>query len=96
MPVRSPKWFILASLLVAAPDTPGVIELWDDEELVYVGAAHESIRRELANELMGHTSWSGSTTHFGWEINFRPTARLRELLSEFEETHHRPPRLNES
>jgi len=96
MPVRSPKWFILASLLVAAPDTPGVIELWEDDELVYVGAAHESIRRKLARELLDHHSWSGRTTHFGWEICYRPSARMRELLVEFEAEHHRPPRLNEA
>jgi hypothetical protein len=96
MPVRSPKWFILASLLVAAPDTPGVIELWDGDELVYVGAAHRSIRRKLARELLEQHAWSGRTTHFGWEISYHPSTRMRELLSEFEAEHHRAPRLNEA
>jgi len=96
MPVRSPKWLVLASLLVSAPDTPGVIELWEDDELVYVGAAHESIRRKLARELLEQSTWSGRTTHFGWEISFSPSARMRELLSEFEAANQRPPRFNEA
>lgn len=96
MPVRSPKWFILASLLVAAPDTPGVIELWEDDELVYVGAAHESIRQKLAQELIEQHTWSGRTTHFGWEINYRPSARMRELLDEFRAMYRRPPRVDEA
>ena len=94
MPVRSPKWFILSSLLVASPDTPGVIELWDGEDLVYVGVARESIRQQLAHDLLGQHAWTGRTTHFGWEINYHPSARMRELLSEFEAAHRRPPHFN--
>ena len=92
--LRSPKWLILSSLLVASPDTPGVIELWDGEDLVYVGAARESIRQQLVHDLLEQHAWSGRTTHFGWEISFRPSVRMRELLSEYETLHHRPPRFN--
>ena len=74
MPVRSPRWFILASLLLAAPDTPGIIELWDDDELVYVGEAPESIRKRLVADLLEHNDWQ-ETTHFGWEISFEPALR---------------------
>ena len=55
----------------------------------------ESIRRELAHELLEQHDWSGRTTHFGWEISYRPSARMRELLSELEAL-ERPPRFNAS
>ena len=31
MAIRGPKWLIIAALVTAAPDTPGVFELWDDD-----------------------------------------------------------------
>jgi len=83
---------MLAALVALAPDTPGVIELWDDDELVYVGATRnkQTLRTELQRELEAH----GEATHFGWEITFKPDARSLELLAEFELEHHRRPRRN--
>lgn len=94
MALGSPKWLVLAALVALTPDTPGVVELWDGDELVYVGATREereSLRRELARQLRAHDA---EVTHFSWEITFRPAARARELLAEFERQHHRVPRLN--
>jgi hypothetical protein len=87
------KWLVLAALVALAPDTPGVIELWDDDELVYVGGTrgNGTLRSELPRELAAHAS---ETTHFTWEITFDPESRERELLAEFERQHHRPPRFN--
>jgi hypothetical protein len=79
MSIRSPKWLVLAALVVATPDTPGVYELWDDDELLQVGATRESLRKELVHELLERES---RATHFSWEISFDPTARERELLAE--------------
>ena len=79
MAIRSPKWVVLAALVVASPDTPGVYELWDNDELLYVGATRESLRKELMHELLERDS---RATHFSWEINFHPGARERELLAE--------------
>jgi len=86
------RWLVLAALVALAPDTPGVIELWDDDELVYVGATRkkETLRTELEREVAAHAE----ATHFGWEITFDPESRERELLTEFEMQHHRRPRLN--
>jgi excinuclease UvrABC nuclease subunit len=91
MAIRSPKWFLLATLVAMAPDTPGVFELWDDEELIYVGATRESLREELHRKLAAHDS---EVTHFSWEISFDPQPRERELLLEYELEHHRAPRYN--
>ena len=86
------RWLVLAALVALAPDTPGVIELWDDDELIYVGATRgkETLRTELERELAAHAE----ATHFGLEITFDPESRERELLTEFEMQHHRPPRFN--
>lgn len=92
MAMQPRRWLVLAALVSLAPDTPGVIELWDDDELVYVGATRnkETVRTELLRELEAHAE----ATHFSWEITFHPEDRSRELLAEFEFEHHRRPRLN--
>ena len=94
MAIRGPKWLIIAALVTTAPDTPGVFELWEDDELVFVGSTRDStLRNQLVHELLE----SGrEATHFSWEITYHPAARERELLAEFEREHHRPPRLNSS
>jgi len=92
MAIRSPKWLVLAVLVFSAPDTPGVYELWDDDELIYVGATHGgTLREELVHELY---DLHASATHFSLEISFAPARRERELLAEYEAQHHRPPRFN--
>ena len=90
MPIRSPKWLFAAALVLTAPETPGVFELWDDDEMIFVGATHgESLRECLVHEMSAHHA-----THFSWEITFRPDSRRRELLEEFLTAHRRSPRLN--
>ena len=63
--MRSPKWLVLATLVALAPDTPGVLELWDDDEVVYVRATgdRQTLRTELARELAAHVT---EATHFSW------------------------------
>jgi hypothetical protein len=93
MAIRSPKWLVIAALVTLTPDTPGVFELWDGDELLYVGSTRrkETLRTELERELSAHAA---EATHFSWEITFNPDARGRELLAEFVHEHHRPPRFN--
>jgi hypothetical protein len=93
MAIRSPKWLVIAALVALAPDTPGVFELWDEDELLYLGSTRrkETLRTELKRELAAHAA---EATHFSWEITFHPEDRWRELLAEFETEHHRRPRLN--
>jgi hypothetical protein len=92
MAIRGPRWLIIAALVTMAPDTPGVFELWEDDELVFVGSTHDStLRHQLVHDLLE----SGrEATHFSWEITYNPAGRERELLAEFEQEHHRRPRLN--
>lgn len=93
MAIPTPKWLVIAALVTLAPDTPGVLELWDGDELVYVGGTSrkETLRSKLEHELAAH---SADATHFSCEITFNPEARIRQLLAEFEREHHRVPRFN--
>ena len=92
MAMRSPRWLVLAALVTAAPDTPGVYELWDGDEVIYVGCTRGcTLREELVHELL---EADARATHFSWEISFHPIERVRELLDEFQLEHHRPPVLN--
>lgn len=91
MAMRSPKWLVLAALVTSAPDTPGVYELWDDDELLCVRSTQgRTLREELVHELF---EASTPATHFSWEISFHPATRVRELLDEFQSEHHRLPPL---
>jgi len=84
MGIRGPKWLVLAALVLTTPDTPGVYELWADEELLRVGVAPDkrhTLRAVLTHELLEER---GAATHFRWEISFDPVARQRELVAELE------------
>ena len=92
MAMRSPRWLVLAALVVASPDTPGVYELWCDDELLCVrGTRGGTLREALVHELL---EGDAAVTHFSWEISFSPVARERELIDEFVAEHRRWPKLN--
>jgi hypothetical protein len=79
---RPPKWLMLAALIALTPDTPGVVELWDDnDDLVYVRAT-PTLRHELMRLLRED---SRTATHFSYEISYRGEARERELREEYEQ-----------
>ena len=92
MPIRSPRWLFAATLVVNAPETPGVFELWENDEVVYVGETRqpdESLRASLLAQMRVHHA-----THFAWEITYRPGRRARELLEEYVAANRRLPRFN--
>jgi len=85
MAIRSPRWLFVAALVLAAPDTPGVYELWDDDEVILLSAAlggRQTLRSRLAHELLAQDEGERHITHFSWEITFAPAARERELRHE--------------
>lgn len=78
--IHSPKWLVLAALVSASPDTPGVYELWNGDELLCVRGTHGgTLREELVHELF---ETRVPATHFSWEITFHPEERERELREE--------------
>jgi hypothetical protein len=100
MPIDSPKkWLFIAALVFISPETPGVFELWEDDELIYVGTTrrpHESIRASLIRHFRKEGGGDHPPTHFSWEVSYQPASRKRELLVEFEALNKRPPRFNRS
>ena len=76
------KWPVLTALVSGAPNTPGVYELWDNDELLCVRSTQgRTLRQELMHELLEART---RATHFSWEISFHPDARRRELLAELQ------------
>jgi hypothetical protein len=100
MPIHSPKkWLFIAALVFISPETPGVFELWEEDELIYVGTTrrpHESLRASLTRHLKKEGRSDHPPTHFSWEVSYHPASRKRELLVEFEALNKRPPRFNRS
>lgn len=92
MGIGQPKWLVIAALVTMAPETPGVFELWENDELVFIGSTSDNtLRSQLVRELL---EIDRHATHFTWQITYHPAARERELLAEFERVHHRSPRFN--
>jgi hypothetical protein len=82
MAIRSPKWLFLAALVLASPDTAGVYELWDDDQVIRIGSADgrgQTLRSRLVAELFTEER---HVSHFSWEITSAPDQRERELLDE--------------
>ena len=70
MAIRGPVWFIVAALVSMASDTPGVFELWKDDELVSAGAIRDStLRSALARELL---QGDHDGKRFNWKITYHP------------------------
>jgi hypothetical protein len=94
---RPKKWLFVAALVFISPETPGVFELWDEEELVYVGSTRrpdESIRACLIQRFNKEDGSDHPPTHFSWEVSYRPANRRHELLDEFQSLNKRRPRFN--
>jgi hypothetical protein len=69
MAIRGPKWFIIAALVSTAPETAGMFELWQDNELVFVGATGNSmLRSAIARDLLER---DGEAAHSSWKIIYR-------------------------
>jgi excinuclease UvrABC nuclease subunit len=95
--IQTPKWQFVAGLVLMAPETPGVYALWDQAEIIYLGATRSprsTIRSRLTHHLVEKDRWRIWPTHFGWEISYQPAQRECELLAEFQALHKRLPRFN--
>jgi hypothetical protein len=74
---RSDTW---TRMLALAPYLAGVIGLWQDTKLVYLGRA-DSIRARLAT--LAETLGRSLVTSVTWETHANPAARETELLAEY-------------
>jgi len=97
MPISSPRYAFTAVMVQGAPPDPGVLALWEKEELICYGRAQgegTTIQSCLRKHLEGADRCTARATHYGWEISSNPRAREAELLREYETSHGRLPRCN--
>jgi hypothetical protein len=97
MPIASPRYALTQIMVSGAPNDPGVIALWENEELIYYGHARgesATIQSCLKEHLARRNNCTQGATHYGWEISANPPQREADLLREFERTHKRLPRCN--
>jgi len=80
--ITSLKWKLDADSIRGTPRTQGVFGLWDEGEIVYIGATERSVclpdalRELLQLERRGVIQ----ATHFTWEITITPRSWAGELL----------------
>jgi hypothetical protein len=97
MPIASPRYAFTATMVSGAPPDPGVLALWEKDELIYYGRAqgqNTTIQSRLREHLERGERCTSRATHYGWEITNNPGAREAELLREYEKSHGRLPRCN--
>ena len=97
MPIASPRYAFNATMIAGAPPDPGVIALWENDELIYYGRAlgnGTTIQSCLREHLDTGAHGTAGATHYGWEIASNPRVREAELLREFQRQHGRLPRGN--
>ena len=95
MPIASPRYAFNRTMVSGAPPDAGVLALWEDEELIYYGRAHD-IQACLWQHLERAHECTARATHYGWEIASNPPMREAELLGEFRRANGRLPRCNAS
>jgi hypothetical protein len=93
MPIASPRYAFNRTMVSGAPPDPGVLALWEGEELIYYGRAR-SIQARLQEHLERNHSCTARATHYGWEIAGNPALRESELLREYRRANGRLPRCN--
>jgi hypothetical protein len=91
MTISSRSLPFTASLIAAAPHTPGVYALWQNGAVVYYGTIHSALDEHFSGQ-----AWSElRATRCSWEVAEDPERRLSELIMEFEVAHQCMPRWND-
>lgn len=96
--LTSLKWKLDAEAIRATPRTQGVLGLWDNDELVYIGATAPDVSLPEALERLLKLKHAGGlqATHFTWEITITPRSWSAELLRLYFNKHGMVPRYNRS
>ena len=80
--VTSLKWKFDADSIRGTPRTQGVFGLWDEDQVVYIGATERSVFLPDALRELLTLKRRGiiQATHFTWEITITPRSWAGELL----------------
>lgn len=96
MPIAEPLFRFTAAIVQGAPENPGVLALWQQSEMIYLGRA-ASIRQRLRELLQASAQpCLLEATHYSWELSLSPGSREADLLEQFRKRHGRLPRCNEA
>lgn len=89
MVVSSLKWRLDAESVRETPEFQGVLFLWDDAELVYIGhtKGNSSLRDNLRRFLALREQGAVRATHMSWEITVTPKTREGDLLQVYRHRH---------
>lgn len=89
MVVSSLKWRLDADSVRETPEYQGVLSLWDDAELVYIGhtKGNSSLRDNLRRFLALRDQGVLRATHMTWEITVTPKTREGDLLEVYLDKH---------
>jgi hypothetical protein len=80
--VTSLKWKLDAESIRGTPRTQGVFGLWNEDQVVYIGATERSVFLPDALRELLQLKRRGiiQATHFTWEITITPRSWAGELL----------------
>lgn len=80
--VTSLKWKLDSESIRGTPRTQGVYGLWDDMQIVYIGATERNVYLPDALRELLSLKRRGiiHSTHFTWEITITPRSWAAELL----------------
>ena len=93
-----PRYPFTRAAIEFAPDEPGIMGLFDGEELIYIGRAANRRDHSIRALLLRHHQGSFGectmkATHYTWEIVVRGALeREDELLAQYFESHQQGPR----
>lgn len=91
------RYAFSAGAVAGAPDDPGLVFLWDGDELVYIGSARgegATIRSRLLDLVEGRDHCCCSPTHYSWRLSSDVAVLERSLLDHYCERFLRLPRCN--
>jgi hypothetical protein len=96
--ITSLKWKLDADSIRGTPRTQGVFGLWDEGEIVYIGATERGVFLPDALRELLQLKRRGviQATHFTWEITITPRSWAGELLRLHFNTHGSLPLYNQA
>ena len=97
MPIAGSKYAFNKTMVDLAIDRPGVYELWNATEVIYIGSSTASVRSRMQAHYSGSDRCIQGATHYKEEEtpSNQAVARERQLLNEFNLVHRRLPRCND-
>lgn len=99
MPINGKRYPFVEYAVAGAPPDPGVFALWEDDELIYIGAAlgeGATLQSMLKEHLAGAFPCTRTATHYSWELARNVKTLEQQVLWDFRGSFRRAPRCNQA